>query len=454
MLERARTRVHGKLLMPAAYYIMGDRRFTRLEQFIQRDGWTRSQIEEHQAKRLSSLLRVGWDHNPYWREKFRRFDVRPNRGDPFAEVRKLPILTKDELRANWRRMKSTHLSDNQVVHETSSGSTGMPINVYQSRYYRWVDAAMAYRGRLWMGVDLGEPAVSVVADRAFMSAKKRVLRQLRLLVERGMVIDAFVFDPELVEARIRRANRFRPALISGYTTSVVTAAKIAKGMGLDWKCVRAVSTTAECLFDHDRKILEEAFGAPVYDQYGSREVTGIAMQCVEGSHHIFADSNYVEFTPVAGSGNGTNAIVLTPLDNEAMPLFRYRNGDCASPVDGTCSGGKAFPLMTRCHGRICNNFLLSDGRIINGTYFLYYFYYQEGFTAYQYHQTAVDHIDLYVVPDGVLSDDRRSYLQRSCTEMEQSFGNQFRMDLHVVGDVPHRAGGKHLYTISDCLKNV
>jgi phenylacetate-CoA ligase len=178
------------------------------------------------------------------------------------------------------------------------------------------------------------------------------------------------------------------------------------------------------------------------------------MQCHKGNHHIFADANIVEFLPLTEADAGCDAIVVTPLENEAMPLFRYRNGDFASGVAGGCDCGRELPLMTACKGRICGNFLLRDGRLINSAYFMPYFFYQEGFVSYQCHQTAVDHIDLYVVPDVTFTQERHEYLTRCCRKMAQDFDNQFQVALHLVDEIPKTPGGKHLYTISDVLKNV
>ena len=110
--------------------------------------------------------------------------------------------------------------------------------------------------------------------------------------------------------------------------------------------------------------------------------------------------------------------------------------------------------MTGCRGRVCNNFITPDGRIVNGTYFLYYFYYQEGFKSYQFHQTTADHIDLYVVPDGTLTQERRDYLAASCRKISEDYQSQFNVALHIVDSIPKRPGGKHLYTISDVLRHI
>ncbi len=442
--------------MPAAYWLIRDRRFQFLDSLLERDDWSVQQIQQHQAERLNHLFRIAHANNSYWREKFQAYGVNPQGADPFHELSKLPILTKDELRQNWRRMRSTHLPDREVVHEASSGSTGAPVNVYQSRYYRNLHAAMDYRSRRWMNVEIGEPFLAIGAHgaRAHRSTKARIMRSLRLIVERGNMVDPFYIAPEITGPRLRRAAKRGVVHIYGYTTALVTVAKLARDMKIEFPSLKAVSSTSEQLLQPLRELLEEVFRVKVFDCYGSREVQSISMQCSNDNHHIYEDVNIVEFVTLPNVDEGMHAVIVTPLDNEAMPMFRYRNGDSASPVPGTCPCGRRLRLMTPCCGRICNNFITPDGRIISGTYFLYYFYYQEGFKSWQFHQTSPDHIDLYVVPDGVLTNERRAYLLKCCQKIESDYNNQFNVQLHIVEEIPPRSGGKHLYTISDVLSTV
>lgn len=446
--------IRRRVTLPAAYGLVGDKRFALLDDVLARDSWSPAQVRNHQAERLSHLFRICRDHNPYWSARFEAFGVNPMGSDPFAELAKLPILTKDELRANWKQMRSTHLSESDMVQETSSGSTGMQINFYQSHYYRQLHAAMEYRSRMWMGVQPGDAYLSIQANSAHLTRKTKMLRSARRWMENGFILDAFTIDPKLVREQLVAAQRMNPVHVHGYTTACTTVAEIARDAGLtNWPSVRAVSTTSEQQTEHHRKILGETFGAKVYDRYGSREVLSISMQCDEGNHHIYEDVNIVEFAPLAECDD-LSATVITTLDNEAMPLFRYRSGDEAAGIDGNCPCSRTLRLMTGCRGRICNNFITPDGRIINGTYFLYYFYYQEGFKSYQFHQTAEDQIDLYVVPDGTLKAERHDYLKSCCQKIQDDSDGQFNVSLHLVDEIPKRKGGKHLYTISDVLRHL
>lgn len=453
-MARLADKIREKVVLPIAYYLLRDRRFALLEELLARDAWTPQQIRTYQGQRLGSLLRVAQEHNPYWREKFKTFGVHANGSDPFAEIAKLPILTKDEMRANWKQMRSTHLGDHEMQLETSSGSTGMQINLYHSKVYRRIHAAMQYRSRAWMGVQPGEPYLAIQSMGPSPKFKRRVLRQFRAMLEKGYFIDAIHIDPADVKQHLARAAKTNPVHVYGYTTSVVTVAQLSLEEKMQWPSVRAVSTTSEQLLPPDREMLGKAFDAPVYDRYGSREVLNVSMQCAQGKHHIYADLNYVEFAPLEDAEDDMQAIIITPLDNEAMPLFRYRSGDSAAAVEGTCSCGRHLPLMTGCRGRICNNFITPDGKIVSGAYFTFYFYYQEGFRAYQFHQTSPEHIDLYVVPQGTLTDERRAYLDNSCKKIREDHGNLFDVQLHIVDQIPRTPGGKHLYTISDVLRHI
>ncbi len=449
-----RSAFHGRVLMPLAYFCLGDARFELLDELLERDGWSMARIREHQGDRLTRLLHVCAFHNPYWSEVFRRYGVRANADDPFAELAKLPVLTKDELRANWRRMRSTHLPERSVRVETTSGSTGMQVHVYLSRYYEQLHAAMEFRIRAWMGIVPGDRYLSIQSHGTHHSTRKRVLRRVRTAVENGMIIDAGTIDPADTLERLRRAAESHPAHVHGYASGVAAMARLSQAHGLKWPGVRAVSTTAEQLLEEDRATIEQAFGAPVYDRYGSREVMSISMQCEQGRHHVFADVNIVEFADIDESDGELQAVVVTPLDNEAMPLLRYRNGDSAAAVAGACACGRALPLMTACRGRICNNFLAPDGRLVTGTYFRHFFFHQEGYRGYQWHQTARDHIDLYVAPEGgTLTAEQKAHLARVREQIERDFPAQFHLDVHVVPEVPRTAGGKHMWILSDLLRN-
>ena len=119
-------------------------------------------------------------------------------------------------------------------------------------------------------------------------------------------------------------------------------------------------------------MIETAFNAPVYDQYGCGEVSWLAAQC---SHrqglHIFADARHVECVDDTGKtcdAKQLGAIAVTDLENFVFPFIRYVDGDQGALLDETCSCGINLPLMDAVKGRLTDMVYLRDGTTVSGDY--------------------------------------------------------------------------------------
>jgi len=129
---------------------------------------------------------------------------------------------------------------------------------------------------------------------------------------------------------------------------------------------RAVITSAETLLYSRRKKIEEAFGCPVFDYYGSREVSAIASECKEHSgYHISAENVALEFVKDNEhvSSGESGVILATNLRNFAMPFVRYEIGDVGKPSDEICCCGRGLPLMSSIEGRISEFMAVFDKRL-------------------------------------------------------------------------------------------
>ena len=69
--------------------------FLKASQYLQVDA-----IRDQQGKWLSSILRNAHANVPWYSSAFRKYGVRVDSQDPFAELVKLPVLTKAEVREN------------------------------------------------------------------------------------------------------------------------------------------------------------------------------------------------------------------------------------------------------------------------------------------------------------------------------------------------------------------
>ena len=88
--------------------------------------------------------------------------------------------------------------------------------------------------------------------------------------------------------------------------------------------LNAVSTTAEKLFKFQRKKMVEAFGENIYDQYGCGETLSIAFECEKHEGlHITNEHTILEIIDKKNQVNNRGRVIITNLDNYAMPIIRY-----------------------------------------------------------------------------------------------------------------------------------
>jgi phenylacetate-CoA ligase len=84
-----------------------------------------AQTQGHRSTRL---------HSPFYKKRFQEADITPDKIRSLDDIKKLPFLTKEDLRKDqeahppWGSMLAVPLEETQRVHMTS-GTTGTPIKI-------------------------------------------------------------------------------------------------------------------------------------------------------------------------------------------------------------------------------------------------------------------------------------------------------------------------------------
>jgi phenylacetate-CoA ligase len=137
----------------------------------------------------------------------------------------------------------------------------------------------------------------------------------------------------------------------------------------------------------NREALQDLWGAPCYDTYGTNEFGSIAAECSEQSGlHVFEDAFELEVRDqdtMAPKGPGERGVVvLTSLFKYAAPMIRFNTNDVSAWVPGTCACGSTHPRIGGIYGRADNmvklrgtnvfpeavGALVSENRATNGEY--------------------------------------------------------------------------------------
>lgn len=356
-------------VLPVYDIVRGTSKF-RFGHALEKTQWcSREEIARLQNHNLRLLMKHAYQTVPYYRRIFKQRQLTPSDVLTSNGLSKLPILTKEDIRNNFKNLVSVGYDKNKLVRYQSGGS-GDPIHFYITKESSSWEIAAEYRAYSWAGYRLGDRCFMFWGSPIDLARAGAVVKKFTRSLERILIADTCVLSEDVFVRLASALRKFRPKIIRGYASSVFMMAKYLNENHIDSVRPKAVITSAETLYDSMRKEIEEAFDCQVFDYYGSREIGGIAAECKEHlGYHISAENVVTEFVdddgPVSAGEKGV--LLLTSLKNFGMPFIRYKIGDIGIPSDEACSCGRGLPLMSSIEGRI-SDFMAcydqSQGRVV------------------------------------------------------------------------------------------
>lgn len=299
---------------------------------------------------------------PFYRERWAAAGVDPRDVRTLDDLRRLPILTKDDIRAHGDALVSSLHRKADLRPAKTGGSTGVSLHVFCDEPGCQQRAAAALRADEWSGWHLGQPMAAVWGNPpAAASLKARVRAALK---DRIIYLDTMRIDEPAIDRFLAEWDALRPGLLFGHAHSLFILAEsvLARGRRLD---PSGIVATSMMLLEPERAVIQEACGGvPVTNRYGCEEVSLIACECEQHRGlHLNADHVVTEFlrdddTPCAPGEDGR--LVVTELVNRGQPLVRYELGDRGVPGDRRCACGRGLPLMEQVTGRTAD-FLRAEG---------------------------------------------------------------------------------------------
>jgi phenylacetate-CoA ligase len=417
-------------------------------QLAEAERWPPDKLQSHQFQQIGILAEHAQRTVPFFRARFAAAGITdPRRIDRLWH--RLPLLSRQEVQTAGTALHSTTVppAHGGVLSNTTSGSTGVPVTVLgtelDARFFKALDLRILLRHGFdftrklamirWFEPDRARYPNGAVADawgdRAtfpFPTGPAVYLNILTTDVERQAEWLAR-HDPDylntnptnlwaLVEACVRRSIAVR---------------------------VKRVVTTGETLHPEVRKAVREAWGAEIVDIYSAQEVGHIAVQCPEyEQYHVQGEHVLVEILNEQGevcAPGEIGRVVVTPLRNFAMPLFRYDIGDYAEGGE-PCPCGRGLPVLRRVLGRGRNMLVAPDGRRYWPFFGATFYRGIAPLTQYKFIQTSRDTIEARLVVERPLTQAEREALR---TRIQMTLPCPFRIDFNFVAEIQRSPGWKY-----------
>jgi len=441
--QRSWTWLLKRLIFPLGDLVTNQNMMQRLAYLEKAQWWEPERIEHIRNQSLTELVKIVYSQVPYYREIMDQVGVRPEEIQTPEALRRIPVSTKESLRANYPERVSRP-TGRKTYEASTSGSSGANFYVRED-----ADTAGRYRACFllaleWAGWHFGESQV-----QTGISPQRSLDRKLKDFLLQCHYISAYdLTDPHL-DATLDLIEKYRIDHLWGYPGSLYLLAQRAILRGWN-RPLRSIATWGDNLIPQYRRTIEAAFQNQVFDTYGCSEGVQISAQCEFGNYHLHDLDTIVEFLddddfPV--QPNQTGNIVVTRLHPGPMPFIRYKLGDLGVAGENqVCKCGRGFRLMKSIQGRDTDIIITPGGNRLIVHFFTGVLEYFPEIKYFQVIQEKLETLTLRIVP-------ANGYNQmtgnRIITRLKEKGLNDLKINVEEVAEIPLSPAGKRRFVISN-----
>jgi phenylacetate-CoA ligase len=308
--------------------------------------------------KLRRQLRYAWERSSFYRRKWEAAGVSPDSLRDLSDLRRFPVVTKDELRG----AQSAHppfgeylcIAADAVarIHGTS-GTTGRPT-VFGVGADDWERTGEVHARIMWgMGIRPGD-TILICSFFSLYMGSWGALKGAERLGATMFPFGAGVQGQTL--AAVQWAREIRPTAFYGTPSYALHFAETARREGVDPRQLgfRVLFFSGEpgAGIPSTKRLIEETFGGVCVDTGSMAEMTPW-MTNAECRHrtgmHLWQDVVYTEVCdpethhPVPFGREGTP--VYTHLERTSQPMIRLVSNDRARWIGDPCPCGRTYPRL-------------------------------------------------------------------------------------------------------------
>lgn len=402
--------------------------------------WSPQRLLVNQMSQVNCLLRHASTTVPYYRAKFRDYQMVLDSTLTFDLFRQLPLLQRMDIQSAGTSLisKAIPAAHGAPFQVRSSGSTGRPIRVLGTAQTKMYVAALTMRGHLWHQRDGTQKNVDIRTAQTTATHSRSAVWMA--IPDGGKSITLDINRP--IDKLLEQLIVEDPVYLQTHPYTLNGLIENSLARGLRPKSLREARTFGEALEPHIRVAARQHWGIEVVDNYSALETGPLAYQCPKSENlHVQSESVLLEVLRDDGSPcqpGEVGRVVITSLHNFATPLIRYELGDYAE-VGDACSCGRGLPVLTRILGRQRNFLVLPTGEKRFPEAWRTFSDIAPEIRQFQLIQKSLERIEINLVVTESLSADKEQQLMHYLTD---KFKHEFVYDFVYPDDIPRAANGK------------
>jgi phenylacetate-CoA ligase len=298
-----------------------------------------------QAERLVKQVAHAYQNSPFYRDALDSAGVQPADIRGLEDLTNLPFTTKADIQARFPYGLCAVEPREIVRVQSSSGSTGQPINTCYTKQDMETWAECMARGLSMAGVTSDDVCQVAFRYTLFTGAFGHHLGAETL----GATV--IPTSSGLTERQILMMQAFNTTVLHCTPSYALIIAEKVEESGIDPKSLplRLGIHGAEAMSDGMRDELQERLAYRVARDYGLTELGGCGVSCeceAQDGYHVNEDHFYPEVVdPDSGRPlpeGEIGELVLTTLSKVGTPVLRYRTRDLTSLTREACSCGRTL----------------------------------------------------------------------------------------------------------------
>ena len=318
------------------------------------DYMDRAELRALQLAKLQKLIPYEYERVPLFRRRCDEKGVKPRDLATLADLAKFPFMKKTDLRDEYPTGLTAAPLREIVRFHCSSGTTGKPICIPNTRgdIEVWADATA--RCLAMFGLT-DEDVLQVSYGYGLFTGGLGLHYGGEKLGCAVLPTSAGNTEKQLMLMRDLGSTAI--ACTPSYFLHII---EVAQKMGIDFRRdtkLRHGIFGAEPWTDEMRAKIESLSGVKAHDIYGLTEISGpgVAGDCGCGGLHIWEDHYYPEVvdpdTLEPLPDGETGELVFTTLDRFGTPMVRYRTRDLTRLHPEVCACGRTARVMDRIKAR-------------------------------------------------------------------------------------------------------
>lgn len=410
--------------------------FDKYFDFLQKSQyWSIEKIDNYKLEQMKALINHVETNVPYYAEIFKKLKLTVNDFKSIEDLNKLPVLTKEDIRLNFKKLQANNISEYKTKVFHTGGSMGKalefisPIDIVK---FRWAifnrhKARFGINTHNWYATFTGHPAIPVRQKSPPYWRFNYPMKQV-VFTMHHMALDK---TPAIVE----KLNSTKLEYYTGYPSILDVLAKNILELGLSiTNPPKMIFTGAEALLENQKEVMGEVFKCKITDTYGFSEGCGNASTCEYGNYHEDFELGILQPGEKVGLSND---ILATGFKNYAMPFIRYQVGDTATFSEEKCKCGRSSNVIQQIHGRSEDYVITPEGNRIQR--FDYLFKDTSGIKEAQILQKELGIIQILIVKRSDYDYETESYLKKG---IEKYISKTLRVDFIYTDEIEREQNGK------------